>query len=269
MKIGKAHVGTSNPFKERPAFEPRVKEYVLKHTGLYSVLHNLHLVRMEEVRRLTRCLDPGKRLLDVGCGDGFFTRRISDALKAPTVGIDLMESRIERARYYNVTSRCDFVLGDATALPFEDQCFEQVVSVGCLEHFDDDQAVLSEMHRVLKPGGRVAISCDAFYNIAMDEGRRKAHAQKYYVHRFYTPETLRACLEAAGFIVDSVEGIFSSTISIKLVDGAYRFGCDWSNPIYNAYSAIADPMVRVAEALSGAQDARGVYLLASCRRPVS
>ena len=52
----------------------------VRRTGLYSLMDGLHVVRQHEFRHLVRSLRPGGALLDIACGDGYFTRRFGEAL---------------------------------------------------------------------------------------------------------------------------------------------------------------------------------------------
>ena len=105
-------------------------------------------------------LKPGDRVLDFGCGPGTITVGLARAVEPGEVhGIDMEESQIAMARsaaeaggHANVT----FHLGDVTALPFEDNSFEVAHCHAVLMHVPDTAAVLSEVKRVLKPGGIVA-----------------------------------------------------------------------------------------------------------------
>lgn len=106
-------------------------------------------------------LRAGVTLLDCGCGPGTITAglaRISDP--GPVTGIDLEESQLEIARenaaklgVVNVT----FERGDVYDLSYPDNQFDAVFSHAMLEHTRDPLAVLTEMRRVLKPGGLVGI----------------------------------------------------------------------------------------------------------------
>ncbi|WP_024287813.1 class I SAM-dependent methyltransferase [Cellulomonas sp. KRMCY2] len=111
-------------------------------------------------------LEPGLRLLDVGCGPGTVTADLA-ALVAPgeVVGLDTSAAVLDLARataaqagVMNVTFRT----ADATALPFEDASFDVVHAHQVLQHLTDPVAALREMRRVTRPGGVVAVR-DADY----------------------------------------------------------------------------------------------------------
>lgn len=104
-------------------------------------------------------------LLDIGCGDGkllfYVQRRVPEAF---LTGIDLSGSCIRQANGYLYPYRhlvddnkLRFLVGNASALPFEDARFDQVVSTCALHHFPDLTRCFAEIHRVLKPGGKAAI----------------------------------------------------------------------------------------------------------------
>jgi SAM-dependent methyltransferase len=98
----------------------------------------------------------GVRVLEVGCGSGYFLSRLLDYGAAEAAGIDLMEERIAiaRERY----PRLELVAGDATSLPWPDASFGLVTQFTCLSSVLDPavrQAIAAEMWRVLAPGGAV------------------------------------------------------------------------------------------------------------------
>jgi len=95
----------------------------------------------------------GLRVLDIGCGSGYFLSRLRDYGAGECHGIDLMENRIEegRARYPSLK----FHLGSATELPFGQGEFDLVTQFTCLSSILDDRvrlAVANEMHRVARGG---------------------------------------------------------------------------------------------------------------------
>lgn len=98
---------------------------------------------------------PGVLLLDVCCGPGMITAAALDR-GARAVGIDFSSEALAIARA-NVAD-AEFREGDAQSLPFDAERFDSVVCGFGIIHVPDPRKALSEMHRVLKPGGRVAVS---------------------------------------------------------------------------------------------------------------
>lgn len=109
----------------------------------------------------------GERLLDLGCG---FGRHSYEALKrgAEVVACDLARPEVERvrdlARLLVAGGEVDEsvmaapVQGNALGLPFDDETFDRVIASEVLEHIDDDESALAELARVLRPGGRLAVT---------------------------------------------------------------------------------------------------------------
>jgi ubiquinone/menaquinone biosynthesis C-methylase UbiE len=103
---------------------------------------------------------PGERLLDVGCGPGFFVSDLLPVVGPPgaVVGVDSSEPMLGLARRRCADApNAEFHEGAATALPFGDAEFDAVLSVQVMEYVDDIPLALGEIHRVVKPGGRVLI----------------------------------------------------------------------------------------------------------------
>jgi ubiquinone/menaquinone biosynthesis C-methylase UbiE len=102
-------------------------------------------------------VDPlGKRVLEVGCGAGYFLSRFLDYGAAQAAGIDLMEQRVELARGRD--PRLELVAGDASRLPWGDGSFDVVTQFTCLSSVLDPDlraAIAAEMWRVLRPGGAI------------------------------------------------------------------------------------------------------------------
>jgi len=108
----------------------------------------------ERLRRLVDFLGPrrGERALDVACGPGFVTAALADAGLRVT-GIDLTREMIREA----MTRGRGYLQGDVERLPFPNGTFDVAVCRNSFHHFADPGAVLREMTRVLRRGGRVVV----------------------------------------------------------------------------------------------------------------
>ncbi|MBD9528308.1 class I SAM-dependent methyltransferase [Paracoccus sp. PAR01] len=93
--------------------------------------------------------------LDVGCGEGRFSRMMSE-LGVTTTGIDPTARLIETARTRHPQG--DYLEAQAEALPFPDASFDLVVSYLTLIDIDDSDTAIAEMARVLRPGGTLLIA---------------------------------------------------------------------------------------------------------------
>jgi len=91
---------------------------------------------------------PGEKILDVGCGTGWFTRRIARLLQSEVTGIDIDPASLVFARTKD--SKTTYSLGDARCLPFEDDSFHRVVSITALCFVADWPLALREIVRVTR-----------------------------------------------------------------------------------------------------------------------
>lgn len=105
------------------------------------------------------------QVLDVGCGTGEITARLAATFpRATLVGVDLEEPHLQRARKRCAAfgSRTRFQIGDALALPFDGEQFDLVVCRHLLQAVPDAGKVLSEIRRVLRPGGRAHLLAEDY-----------------------------------------------------------------------------------------------------------
>ena len=150
---------------------------------------------------------PGERILDVGCGPGFYCAELLEEVGASgsVVGLDSSTAMLElAARRCAGHENVEFHEADALSLPVADARVDGALCVQVLEYVADSQAALAEMHRVLRPGGRVAVWDIDWATLSLsarDPARTAAvlHAwDEHLVHRSL-PRMLAAQLRSAGF----------------------------------------------------------------------
>lgn len=126
-----------------------------------------------------------RKVLDAGCGTGYGTEILTAAGAESVVGIDISHEAIDYARSSFEGALSRFVLGDLRELPFGDDTFDLVVCFEVIEHVEEQQRVIGELHRVLRAGGLLAIS-------SPNRGVYPA-GNPHHIHE-YQPEELRQAL---------------------------------------------------------------------------
>jgi ubiquinone/menaquinone biosynthesis C-methylase UbiE len=135
---------------------------------------------------------PSKSALDAGCGRGMYTRILLKHAEKITA-LDYSAEHIEaQRRRLGHLPQLSLHVGSADNLPFPDAQFDLVTHCEVLEHIHDDRRVLSEIYRVLQPGGRLVISVPV-PPAPIDD--------KEHVRDGYTREQITELLQAAGFEV--------------------------------------------------------------------
>ena len=170
---------------------------------------------------------PGERILDLGCGPGFYVAELLDIVGAEgsVVGIDASAPMLAIA-----AGRCEghrnveLLEADATSLPVSDGDFDAALSVQVLEYVEEIPAALGEIHRALRPGGRVVIWDVDWTTISLrtadeDRMRRLLAAWDEHLADPSLPRRLSAELRAAGFEDPQVAG--HSFTTNELIDDTY------------------------------------------------
>jgi SAM-dependent methyltransferase len=148
----------------------------------------------EPLRRFVHSLGHVERALDLGCGDGRLTTEL-DATELTAA--DVSAVALERARGRLPDARLVELEPDAV-LPFGDGSFDLVLCAETIEHVRDVQLLLSEVRRVLRPGGVFAATTPAHLPL----GRRPDPLSPHL--RLFTRRSLRRLLDELGFDVGSL-----------------------------------------------------------------
>ena len=156
-------------------------------------------------------LEPGEKVLDIGAGPGLLAADMAPALgpEGAVLGIEPSESMRALAAHREAApgaAPMTFRDGDALALALEDESFDVAVSTQVYEYIADIETALSEAHRVLRPGGRLAIldtDWDSLVWHATDAARARRVLAAWDEHLVdpHLPRRLSPLLRAAGFTV--------------------------------------------------------------------
>jgi ubiquinone/menaquinone biosynthesis C-methylase UbiE len=140
-------------------------------------------------------LKEGQRLLDLGCGTGWAVRYAAGLVheRGEFYGIDISPKMIEKAEASSSGfNNVHFSITSAEQLPFDDNFFDFIICSNSFHHYFNPDKVLSEVYRVLKPGGRIYIldaTSDTFIVRMADKRTKKrdpAHVKLYSTQEFGT-----------------------------------------------------------------------------------
>lgn len=160
-------------------------------------------------------LKSSDRVLDVGCGIGGPSRHLAAEYGCHVTGIDLTEEYCQAAEMLagltGMTEKVAYRHGDALDLPFDDAAFDVVWTQHVSMNISDRPKLYSEMYRVLKPGGRLAI-----YDVIGGNGEPLHFpvpwAAQQSISFLLNAKDLRAALETAGFEVETWRDAGASTL---------------------------------------------------------
>ena len=152
----------------------------------------------------------GESILDAGCGTGSLSSALAQRGNMSIVGVDLSSEYIDYARSRNRNPQVKFKVADVCALPFDDACFDRVVSLLVLHFVPQTAKAIREMRRVARPGATVAAAVwDArggfvanrifFDTAAAVNEKGNARRARNYTRPMTRPGELPAAWHAAGF----------------------------------------------------------------------
>ena len=170
------------------------------------------------VIELTNKWDPGK-ILDLGCGNARNLIPFSEK-EFECYGVDFSEEMIKLSKK---RLKAEFKVGDILKIPCKDNYFDYIVCVAAFHHVkkEDQQKGLQEIKRVLKPGGKLYLTCwnkwqKRFLFSKKEEKipwkmKDKTHDRYSYMFNYFE---LRKLVKIAGFNIEKISGMFGKNIEI-------------------------------------------------------
>ncbi len=174
-------------------------------------------------RAIFLALEPSvdDKILEVGCGDGFYQYILSSLnKKLQLVGVDVNPNAIDSAKRNLKGKRVKFLVNNAVSLPFKSGSFDKIIMSEVLEHIEKDIDALKEAYRVLKSRGTILITVpnenypflwdpinwilERTFGYKMQEGLWGIWAQHL---RLYKPLDLKRKVEKIGFRVEEIKSL--------------------------------------------------------------
>jgi SAM-dependent methyltransferase len=223
-------------------------------------LENEKRLLAEHVPDLARC-----RMMKTDLWDEVKNTRIlqwAHAQGATVFGVDISEPTVRQAGAAFADGGLRAAVSDVRRLPFKDGSFDAVYSMGTIEHFHDPETAVGEIHRVLRPGGRVVIGVpnrlDPFLRPLLAWTLQAVGLYGYGYERSFSRRAFRRMLEDAGFDVVAETAILFIPGWLRMADLAAH---SYARPLARVTAAAVAPFAWLDARVPALR--RHGYLLAS------
>ncbi len=139
----------------------------------------------------------GEKAVDLGCGTGLILSELNSYTL--TTGVDFSLLALSFCKKRGIK---DLVCADVSTLPFKDNSFDLIFALDLLEHIPDDYALMREIHRICRPGGKVMTTVPAYQYLWSEHDEALHHSRRYSKRQFrelitstgFTPLKLSFCI---------------------------------------------------------------------------
>lgn len=178
----------------------------------------------------------GKKVLDLACGSGGLTRKIKERNPSARIyGVDFNKKAIEYAARKDAGVKgVKYFSGDAQDIPFRDKFFDVVIGFDMLDHIPDYRKCMSEIRRVLKDGGEIAVTVENHHSLwpivefawsAYSKFGNARNLSHQHVVNF-TPKTFKELIAKSGFLIKKFYTIHNVNTFFYLISDWYPKALD-------------------------------------------
>ncbi|WP_203141530.1 cyclopropane fatty acyl phospholipid synthase [Marinobacter mangrovi] len=241
-QVGEQHYDLGNDFYE--AMLDRRMTYTCGYWKDATTLDDAQEAKLDLICRKLQ-LEPGMRVLDIGCGWGSFMAYAAEHYGVECVGLTISEEQVHWARQHYPDLPLEFRLQDYREV---DETFDRVVSVGMFEHVGDKnyRTFMEVAHRCLKEGG-------LFLLHTIGKNERKPYSDPW-IDRYIFPN---GELPSVGQIGDAADNLF-------VVEDLHNFGPDYDRTLMAWYANFEAAWPRFADKLGERFYRMWRYYLMSC-----
>ena len=181
-------------------------EFVLMNNPLRRLIQDK--VEMKELWKLSS-LPKNNVILEIGCGSGYGTSLIKKYFSPQKIeAIDLDPRMIALAKKRLHDPTIHFRVASATALPFKNYSYDAIIDFAIIHHIPDWKNCIKELHRVLKPGGKLIIEDLSIETFNQGVGRIYQKVLDHPYDDMYTPNEFVKHLESLGFRINSFHAYY-------------------------------------------------------------
>lgn len=149
-----------------PSEHPQQKEWTLRQEATRNILDYLSK-------------KAPKRILDLGCGNGWFTHQLVQHTDTQVLGVDVNRTELEQAARLFASDNCRFAYGDIFAAVWPKQYFDVIILNSCIQYFPKVGRLLRVLLAMLKEGGEIHIIDSPIYQPA-EVPQARQRSQHYY-----------------------------------------------------------------------------------------